>query len=450
MRLGRVLSYTESSLFAVASLVMNTWRIKSMKSKVFTIFLLAVLLVGCTMVSARGKEPASKLATTPIVAATPTVAPRPTSQPTAAGDTPRPLPTQETGNEDEEAQGRNAGPAGAPPLSNADAYHRAELADTGLSFEVPDGWLWLESERAWTPGEGSDLRLGVNWMDLKPPAEPEAAMLPSPSQTLFSEEVNLSWGQGRRFLLEVYSADAQGNDAKAAAESIQMHVLVVVPGQDMHRAFDLYVRGARLEDMGALEPLLQRALDTSQLSGVGEEMVQQPPISSGTQHPDTGRQIVSDETYGFRLWVPQDWTWKELPVEGPGMPDDWPVTRIVHLFPQAWEADLNRSGPPDPNAKPVVAPVQVEVCVGPDDQFRRVYPEPTNSEQLEVNGLPVIVEREVFDPMWLARYVFQDPQNPEVRVVLIDYLRGFPDRVTGNEALVERVPEIVATFEFAR
>ena len=86
--------------------------------------------------------------------------------------------------------------------------------------------------------------------------------------------------------------------------------------------------------------------------------------------------------------------------------------------------------------------------MGPDAAFRRAYPEPTRREQTEVNGLQVTVEYEIFDPMWVTRYVFRDPQDPEVRVVLIDYLGGFPDRVEGNEALVERLPAIVATFEF--
>jgi hypothetical protein len=202
--------------------------------------------------------------------------------------------------------------------------------------------------------------------------------------------------------------------------------------------------------MGALEPVLQRALDTSALEGGGSQIDEPSPVASEGQGSEAGWQTLADGVYGFQLLIPQDWTWKELPATGPGVPEDWPMTRIVHLFPQAWEADLSRSGPPDPTAKPVVAPLQVEVVVGPAEQFRRVYPEPTQSETIEINGLQVTVEREVFDPMWLARYVFQDPDNPEVWVVVGDYLSGFPDRVEGNEALVKVLPAIVATFEFVR
>jgi hypothetical protein len=286
--------------------------------------------------------------------------------------------------------------------------------------------------------------------------EPEVALLPAPSQTLYSEDVTLNWGQGRRFLLEVYTVDAQGDDAKAPVTSVEMHVLVVVDQEGTRRAFDLYARGPSMEQMGALDPLLQRALDTSMLIGVLPPDVAEPqqgtlpPVVSEGQNPATGWRTLTDETYGVQLDIPQDWTWKELPAMVPGMPDDWPVTRIVQLFPQAWEADLNRSGPPDPTAKSVVAPLNLEVCIGPDAQFRRAYPEPTRSEQTEINDLQVTVEVEVFDPMRLTRYVFRDPQNPEISVVLIDYLSGFPDRVEGNEPLVELLPAIVETFAFVR
>ena len=85
--------------------------------------------------------------------------------------------------------------------------------------------------------------------------------------------------------------------------------------------------------------------------------------------------------------------------------------RIVHLYPQGWEAQLNRSGPPDPTAKPVVPPVQIEVVVGPPEQFRRVYPEPAQSDIVEINGLWVTVEKDTFNGMSLTRSVFVHPDN---------------------------------------
>ena len=54
-----------------------------------------------------------------------------------------------------------AGPP-MPPLSNdGSVYHWVEIADTGVSIEVPDGWLRLDPEWTWTPEESGSLRLSV-------------------------------------------------------------------------------------------------------------------------------------------------------------------------------------------------------------------------------------------------------------------------------------------------
>lgn len=179
-----------------------------------------------------------------------------------------------------------------------------------------------------------------------------------------------------------------------------------------------------------------------------EETVPDPSSEGKTEIPADWQTFV-DEAYGFRLAYPADWMWRELEMGGAGQPDDWPVLRMVTLFPQAWEEALTPSGPPDPTAKPVVAPLGLEVFVGPEEQFRRAYVEPTRTETRQVNGLTMVIEYEDMGPdFFVARYIFQDPQNPEVRVSLIDYLTGFPERLEGNEALAVLLPAIIDTFEF--
>jgi hypothetical protein len=488
-----------------------------MKVKGFWIVFLVLLVVGCTMVSARDKESARQ------VAATPTAVSRPTSQP--------PTPAQESGYGEAQYVVERAvvdlqarlgvgaenvavqdvvptefsdtslgmpepgvmyaqvltpgyvirlavgdqvyiyhgsgervvlaaqethkvisvpGDQPVPPASGEAEYSRVEIADTGLSIDVPSGWLRLEPAWLWTPAEGSELFLGVNWIDLQPPQEAEPALLPTPSQTLYSEEVTLGWGQGRRFLLEVYTPAAQGGEQKAAVASVEIHVVAMVKRGEMYRAFDLYVRGTGMEDMGALDPMLQRVLDSSTMAGVGPQTPVEQGLALVGSDPTTGWSVLRDDTYGYQIGLPADWTWKELPAQVPGMPDDWPVTRIVLLYPQAWDAEINRSGPPDPTAKPVIAPLQIEVVVGPAEQFRRVYPEPMQSEMVEINGLPVTVEREIYETMVLTRYAVVSPDDPEVRVAITDQMTGFVDRVAGNEAIAELVPATMATFKFAQ
>lgn len=335
-----------------------------------------------------------------------------------------------------------------PPASGEAEYSRVEVADTGLAIDVPAGWLRLEPDWLWTPAQDSELYLGVEWADLQPPQEVEAVLLPAPSQVLYSEQVSLGWATGRRVLLEVYESTAPGADVKAPVASVELHVLAVVTGEGQRRAFDLYVKSATMDDMGALEPLLRHVLDTSTLFGVGSRAPDSGSLAPVQEDPTTGWSVLQDETYGYRIALPPEWAWKELDVRGPGMPDDWPVMQIVHLYPEAWDAEINRSGPPDPTAKPVVSPVQIEVLVGPPDQFRRVYPEPTQSETIEVNGLVVTVEKEEFGGMSLTRYVFASPDDPELYVTVTDQMTGFPDRVAGNEAIAELVPQIVQSFQF--
>ena len=329
----------------------------------------------------------------------------------------------------------------APPRPGTTTYDRVEFADTGLSGELPAGWLRLEPEWAWTPAVDSGLLIGVRWADLQPPQEAEPTLLPSPSQIVQAEPIEPSWASGQLFTVEVYGPATQGSDAKAPVQSVEMHAIVVIDANGTRRAFDLYAAAPDAEQMAAQETVLRHLLDTSTLAATGSAPAQEPP----------GNWVgFRDDRSGLELYVPADWAWKELPADAPGTPDDWPVVRIVHFYPQAWAAEINRSGPPDPTAKVVVSPVQMEVLIGPEAQFRRVYPEPTQQKEIEINGLPVTVETEILNPMSLTRYVFRSPEDAQVYVTLTDALTGFPDRLAGNEAIAEQASMIVQTAQFVQ
>jgi hypothetical protein len=158
--------------------------------------------------------------------------------------------------------------------------------------------------------------------------------------------------------------------------------------------------------------------------------------------------LFTDEVYGFRLAYPQDWTTQELEAVGAGMPDDWPVQRVVIFYPQAWADRFNQSGPPDPSAPPAIPTLSLEVCVGPEEQFRRAYIEPDRSETLTIGGLQAVREQVGTGDYVSVQYVFQHPENPELRVVVIDNYSGFTDRAAEHPDLVELISAVVATFEF--
>jgi hypothetical protein len=140
------------------------------------------------------------------------------------------------------------------------AYQRVQVADAGLSLEVPTDWTQVEP-RTWAAPEDAALRLGVRWLDLAPPQEPEAALLPQPAQILDSEPVDLAWGSGRRFTVEVYGEAEQGA-GRAPVQAVEAHVLVVVELDGVRRAFDIYATAPGVEELPGLDPILHRALDS--------------------------------------------------------------------------------------------------------------------------------------------------------------------------------------------
>ncbi len=172
-----------------------------------------------------------------------------------------------------------------------------------------------------------------------------------------------------------------------------------------------------------------------------------PPVPADPETPSDW-QSYEDSMYAFRIAYPADWTYKSMDMGGPGMPEDWPVEAIVTFFPQSLSEVLNREGPPDPNAPPAVPPFNIEVCVGPLEQFRRAYPEPGSVETLEINGVSVTVERDTHEDFNTTRYVFTHPEDENIRVVLIDVISGFSERAKANPEYVDLLPRIFATFEF--
>jgi len=145
------------------------------------------------------------------------------------------------------------------------AHRKVYIPEAGLVFEVPACWQQLEPEWVWAPDSDNRLRLGVNWMDIQPPQEVEAALLPTPSQVIHSEPVELGWASGRRFTVEVYAPATQGGDTRAPVQSVETHVIVVVSLEGTRRAFDFYAIGQTVEQLATLEPTLQHMLDTATL-----------------------------------------------------------------------------------------------------------------------------------------------------------------------------------------
>lgn len=146
------------------------------------------------------------------------------------------------------------------PLAEV-TYAEVELTGLSLTLEVPAFWQRLGLDWAWSPAEDGLPRVGVVWRDLQPPEEPEA-VLPSPSQVLDSEPIDLGWASGRRVTLEVYAPGPGTGDTQAPAQSVQAHVLLVVQDGSIRRAYDLFAAATSAADLEAIEPIFQHMLDT--------------------------------------------------------------------------------------------------------------------------------------------------------------------------------------------
>lgn len=176
-------------------------------------------------------------------------------------------------------------------------------------------------------------------------------------------------------------------------------------------------------------------------------------VIAPTMVPDSSEEISEmqlyvDSQYGFQIAYPLDWTYKSTDMNGPGMPDDWPVESATLFFPASIADDMNREGPPDPNAPSVVAPFSIEVFVGPVEQFRRAYPDPAIEETMQVNGIEVTIEKDNYDDYNSIRYIFSHPVDETIKVILVDVLSGFSDRVKANPEYSEIIQNVVTTFEF--
>lgn len=325
------------------------------------------------------------------------------------------------------------------------AYRKVTVPEVGVAFDVPADWQRLAPEFAWAPAVESDLRLGVNGTQLEPPMEPEAVLLPNHARIVASDAVNLGWADGRRFTLEVYGPAAERADEKAPIESVQIHVLVVVVRGGERLGVDFYASAPSADALVELEPALTKMLETASWSD--QPATDIPGVDEARL---TDWQVFEDQTHGFRLRIPQEWTYKEMRTEGPGVPQDWPLERSVAFFPQAWADRFEeKSGPPDPGAPVAVPALSVEVYVGSMKQFRRANLEPTRSEKLDIDGLEVVREiQAVGEGRQLVRYVLEDPGERDVRVVLVDALTGFTDRLEERRGVAELLSHVVATFEF--
>ena len=211
---------------------------------------LALMLAGCALVS-QGETPLAT-SVSPVVEPT-TPVPVATQTPVA------PTPTVEATPE----------PSATVPVSESVTYAPVEIPDAGLALEVPEGWARLEPAWTWAEVVGSELQVGVSWTVLVPPQEPEAVMLPSPSEVVSSDPVELAFGSGRKVVLNVFGASEGGEDTAAPVVAVQAHVLAIRDEGGSRVAYDFFASAPTQEGLATLDAVLQHMTQTAVLQPAG-------------------------------------------------------------------------------------------------------------------------------------------------------------------------------------
>lgn len=147
--------------------------------------------------------------------------------------------------------------------------------------------------------------------------------------------------------------------------------------------------------------------------------------------------VYQDNERGFKLWYPEDWEVEELAPYPPGaeIPDGEKARlNTLLLQPRGWGG--------------IAAPLHIDVTDGTDEQFAALYPPPSASEEVVVNGYAALKTTESFGSMFITRTIVPIPEKAEMRLVFQDMLSGFPDRLANNEEVSATITQILGTVVF--
>ena len=95
-----------------------------------------------------------------------------------------------------------------------------------------------------------------------------------------------------------------------------------------------------------------------------------------------------------------------------------------------------------------MAPLSIEISVGSEEEFRRAYVGPATSEALEINGYPVLLERDVPGDFALIRYIFQPATEASIRVAVVDQISGFTTRAAEHADILPISERIMSTWQW--
>ncbi|MFN8496317.1 MAG: hypothetical protein U0641_00555 [Anaerolineae bacterium] len=133
---------------------------------------------------------------------------------------------------------------------------RYDVADAGISFDVPTGWQRQPvPEWRFAPLGATSPQLGVKWADMGPGWQP-TSMLPAGANVLTMGSLASPLGAATVYILLAAGAATPGPVAQAG----EIHVVVQATNG---RAYDFYGTANRVEDLLALQPALLQMVSSA-------------------------------------------------------------------------------------------------------------------------------------------------------------------------------------------
>lgn len=214
-----------------------------------------VALAALTLASCVPDTP-TEVPTWPTASSPPSVTPLPTYQP--AESTSEPMqepPATEASKPEGDETGVVASAGWGQPTERV-------ITAIGMRFLLPEGFQGrptdLDGQHAYAFRDDPNLQVGVEWVLLEPPMEPEAALLPSPSRVLASEPVELDWGSGRLVTLELLGVADEGEAAPVVGATEQL--LVVRTDDGGRLGVSVYLRALEMDQLEANADLLDEVI----------------------------------------------------------------------------------------------------------------------------------------------------------------------------------------------
>jgi len=143
------------------------------------------------------------------------------------------------------------------------AYNKLEIPEAGISFDIPQNWLTLETKTAWSPQASGIPRIGFKWLNT-PLKSSALDILPKNSLNVLGPyQVDLGWERGSLYLVQI---NVSGKTDSEMVSVFEIHAVVSKP--EVNIVYDFYTSALNLEQFKNIEVVHQHFIRSGALSNI--------------------------------------------------------------------------------------------------------------------------------------------------------------------------------------